>query len=132
MAMDRGARRRLKHGDESPAAGLEVGPLELVLKAPQHYHVDVVAYSSYRESDGVYVDDQHFHNLVTNDVKIAETRVRQFATMLGGRKRSEVKVEQVTQCHDRSPSGERLHHLAGTEYDDENQQGHDENVPRVT
>lgn len=116
--IDRASRHRIEHADrKEPGKGTEATPdPKLILHKPQHWHVDLVIYSSKVETTGQRMNESHYHNLVTNDVQLAVTRAKAVARMVSGPTRSECDVEQVVQCSDHGPQGEELHHLDGTEF----------------
>lgn len=66
----------------------------LVLKRPQHYHVDVITYES-ANSEGVF-QWSTAHQLIANDVELAIDRAKRLG------KKAKAHVRNVSQCADPS------------------------------
>ena len=71
--------------------GIERDP-ELVLTAPQHYHVTVITYEA-TSPEGVFQWSTE-HNLIANDVPLAVDRAKRLAD------KHRAHVRTITQCAD--------------------------------
>jgi hypothetical protein len=76
---------------EATKAELQLAPPDLVLKSPQHYHVQVITYESVEPDGKTFAWSTQF-DLVANDIELASSRAR----ALAGRPLSH--VTSVRQC----------------------------------
>ena len=79
---------------------LEIGDEEQTLKAPAHWHVDVLVYEYLK--NGEFVNPVHVHNLVTNDKTLAVSYAISEAQEKNQPPRREYQLEQIVWCDDQN------------------------------
>lgn len=104
--MSRAERRRL--GRTKPVVAVTAGKGG-VLKAPFHWHVDLVWYAALAEN-GNFMWATHYHNIVSNDVVLAVSFTERAAKALSGPPRVAHHVEEHRMCSDEA-------HIAGLSSD---------------
>lgn len=76
------------------------------LRAPYHWHIDMVVFE--HERDGQYMEAVHVHDIVSNDVPLAESWAVDQVGPVNGPRRLNRRVEEIRFCSQEAHLGVAL------------------------